>query len=102
MNQGEECTRCGKCCQNMRPYITVGTRCADGTISCTCSLSRESFQAVISERDLHRMFDRNFSFRYPKACPFLSQEEEDSFTCLIYDSRPVHCRNFRCTKKKEG
>ena len=94
------CTRCGKCCMNMRQYISAENRVPGGKMTCTCSLSRESFTVTVPAEILPRMYDRNFSFRYPKACPFLTEEKEGIFTCLMYESRPDHCRKFLCTNLK--
>jgi Fe-S-cluster containining protein len=92
---GEDwCTRCGKCCLNMRPYMTA-TPSAGGRYHCRCMLSREEFQARVTPADIPRLSDHRMLFRYPKACPFLVRDGEQ-FTCLIYQDRPGHCRTFRC------
>ena len=83
----------------MRPYITTGPRSRDGSIPCQCTLTKEKFEAIVSDQDLHLMYDRNFLFRYPKACPFLSEGSDETFICIIYSIRPTHCRNFDCAKK---
>ena len=95
------CTWCGKCCMNMRQYILVGNRSPDGRFSCECTLTKEKFQARVSSQNISRMFDRNFLFRYPKACPFLVQGDGETFACLIYADRPGHCRSFVCSNCRE-
>lgn len=102
MNQ-DGCTRCGKCCMNMRPYIRVGPRLPDGRFSCTCSLSRESFWARVPDASLPLMYDQRHLFRYPNACPFLVTRGEECLECLVYEDRPAHCRTFQCSHgtKKE-
>ncbi|WP_181391713.1 hypothetical protein [Methanospirillum lacunae] len=86
---------------NMRQYIRIGNQSSDGRFSCECTLTKEKFQARVSSKDTARMFDRNFQFRYPKACPFLVLGEGDTFSCLIYNDRPGHCRSFLCSHCKE-
>ncbi|MDD1728894.1 MAG: hypothetical protein LUQ50_07475 [Methanospirillum sp.] len=81
----------------MRPYIVIGNQSADGRLSCRCSLNGEVFQVRVLPRDMPRIHDRNFQFRYPKACPFLVKGEGDTFNCLIYQNRPGHCRSFFCS-----
>jgi Fe-S-cluster containining protein len=98
MNTEPECSCCGKCCQNMRPYMTVGTRSRDGSLACHCTLTKESFNVVVPNHHLSLMYDRNFLFRYPKACPFLAKNEEESFFCIIYPDRPGHCRTYFCKR----
>ena len=95
----DACTRCGKCCLNMRPYISLGVRSRDGRIPCECTLTRERFEVSLSDQDMQQMYDRNFQFRYPKACPFLAKGDGDSFVCIIYHTRPGHCRLFPCSGK---
>ncbi|MFH0968810.1 MAG: hypothetical protein V1862_14120 [Methanobacteriota archaeon] len=101
MKPEEGCSCCGKCCLNMRPYMITGTRSRNGRIPCQCLLTREQFEVTVSEQDMRLMYDRSFMFRYPKACPFLTQGKEKTFSCLIYDMRPAHCRDFFCIDKKK-
>lgn len=96
MSPEGNCSCCGKCCMNMRPYIITGTRSRDGRILCQCTLTKEQFEATVSDQDMRNMYDRNFLFRYPKACPFLTKGEGEFFSCIIYASRPNHCRLFSC------
>jgi uncharacterized protein len=34
--------------------------------------------------------------RDPSWCPFLRKDEDDRFTCTIFQTRPRLCREFRC------
>ena len=101
MKPEEGCSCCGKCCMNMRPYISTGTRSRDGRILCKCTLSKEQFEVTVIDQDMHLMNNMKFLFSYPKACPFLTQIGERIFSCIIHERRPAHCRDFHCTEKKE-
>jgi hypothetical protein len=84
----------------MRQYITLGRKSPDSRFSCECTLTKEKFQALVASKDIPKMFDRNFKYRYPEACPFLVQGEKETFACLIYSDRPGHCRSFFCPRCK--
>lgn len=99
MNEENFCTRCGKCCMNMRQYISA-TEKGGGRFACTCSLSREHFDATVQTESIPRMYDRTMMFRFPKACSFLVPDGE-RFTCLIHHHRPAHCRSFDCREKEK-
>jgi Fe-S-cluster containining protein len=84
----------------MRQYITIGSR-GRGMIRCRCALTKEEFQVQVSSYDAALMNDPALLFKNPKACPFLRTEGQDLYSCIIYQSRPGHCRTFSCKPKKD-
>lgn len=93
------CTRCGKCCMHMRRYMIIERSVGDSQYYCNFSLTKERFLARIGGQDLDLFRDSRIKEQYPDACPFL-RVTPDRFHCTIYASRPSHCKNFMCDKKK--
>jgi Fe-S-cluster containining protein len=91
------CSRCGKCCQNFGPYLRVERELDEGQYYCHCSLSGEYFFARVVggiQRDFMEKSPVSES-SYP--CPFLCREDRGPYSCAIYPTRPVFCRNYRCS-----
>lgn len=88
------CSRCGKCCQNLGRYITIERQLDKGYFYCHCSLNGEYFFARVTGEEEYIQRESN-----PErgSCPFLHQEGEGRYLCLIYPSRSRICREFRCS-----
>ncbi|HWQ68143.1 MAG TPA: YkgJ family cysteine cluster protein [Methanospirillum sp.] len=95
------CNQCGKCCLSMRQYMVIERVLRESVLSCRCTLTREQFVAHVPAEDLPRFRDQTMSLQFPKACPFLRSDPEGKqgvFSCIVYSSRPGHCRTFLCKK----
>ncbi|PWR73418.1 YkgJ family cysteine cluster protein [Methanospirillum stamsii] len=92
----KSCTRCGKCCLHMRRYMVIERSIGEAQHYCLFSLTKERFRARIGEDYLTAFRDKDSMNQYPEACPFLRQDQE-SFYCTIYSSRPEHCKKFICS-----
>jgi hypothetical protein len=91
---GCECTRCGKCCISIGRYIRIEQR--DGQhIRAVMDLTHERFRPRVSP-EYHSLSSMPGG---PGWCPFLRKVPgEDTFTCIIYPSRPAYCREFHCCR----
>ena len=82
---GGECSNCGNCCGNFLP------------------VSEKEIRTIHRYMKKHHIKEQ--IHRYPIAapiadytCPFRSDTEKK---CLIYEVRPMICRDFRCDKPKQ-
>ena len=91
-----ECNQCGKCCLHMRRYIIIERSVGENTHYCRCKLTKEQFLVRIAGDDLKKFSDKSYLGKYPDSCPFLREYEEGAFHCVVYGSRPSHCRQFIC------
>lgn len=80
-----ECSNCGNCCGNFLP------------------LSAKEIKTI--KRYLQKHPIKEQIHRYPTAqpmtdvtCPFRSEKEKK---CLIYEIRPMICRDYRCDKPRK-
>ncbi|MDD1679887.1 MAG: YkgJ family cysteine cluster protein [Methanomicrobiales archaeon] len=89
------CLRCGKCCQNFGPYLTVERELEEGHYYCHCSLSGEHFFARIIGKEMPAFVEKTFPGQAP--CPFLCREGSSLYTCAIYPTRPRFCREYQCS-----
>jgi Fe-S-cluster containining protein len=90
------CSRCGKCCQNFGPYLSIERELEGGQYYCRCSLTGEYFFARVTGTT-----GKEFAVKATRPeqtpCPFLSRDEGGIFTCVIYPTRPRLCREYRCS-----
>lgn len=92
-----DCTRCGKCCFHMKPYIVIERSIQGRERYCRCTLSKDRFIArTIPGSDENT--DDALRSVHPDACPFLRSGPGDQYSCAVYSSRPAHCRAFFCKR----
>jgi len=93
-----ECSRCGKCCVSLGPFIAIERQLSDRDYYCRNSLTGEIFP-------VHLHADPGQSRERPdyddagarKGCIFMVKDREGpGFSCDIYENRPSSCREFRC------
>ncbi|MDT8358433.1 MAG: YkgJ family cysteine cluster protein [Methanomicrobiaceae archaeon] len=93
------CTRCGKCCMSMKPYVKILGRLGPFRFLCRHELGQETREVVI-ERDCRDRFsdEENGEGNW---CPFLLEDEGDEgYSCAIYGTRPRFCREFACARMR--
>lgn len=83
-----DCLQCGKCCTGLGPLLTDK------------DISRLSEYLKIKPSEFTQKFlmideDNDYVFK-SMPCPFIA---EDNF-CTVYDSRPVACRDYPHTNRK--
>ncbi|MDD1690882.1 MAG: YkgJ family cysteine cluster protein [Methanoregula sp.] len=97
------CNFCGKCCFSFGSFITIERQLNDQDYYCRYSLTGEQFPVhvdaeyadEVSEADVGQVNTRAPAGK--KRCPFLCRKKDgEGFTCAIYPSRPLVCREFRC------
>lgn len=90
------CTLCGRCCMGMGKYVKISGQIGQGRYAAHHGLSNETFYPSIMReyRDTFSPYDR----KTPKEwCPFLlDADESGKYICVIHDSLPSFCRNFKC------
>ncbi len=91
------CTRCGRCCFHMKPYIIIERSISGREHHCRCTLSKDRFFARTAPVHDGEADDALRS-THPDACPFLRIGPGDQYTCAAYSSRPAHCRSFFCKR----
>ena len=93
------CTRCGKCCMNMKPYVKILGSLGPFRFLCRHEIGQETREVVI-ERDCR---DR-FTARKKGGgnwCPFLLEDVGGAgYSCAIYVTRPRFCREFACARMR--
>ena len=98
-----ECDRCGKCCRSYGEFIKIERQLGGCDYYCRFGITRELFLVhvqpeyaeTISEE--YEQQDRQGSDNNQKKCIFLQKDRQgDGFTCAIYPSRPLICREFQC------
>ena len=93
------CTRCGKCCMHMKPYVKILGRLGPFRFICRHELGKETKEVVI-ERDFRDRFGTDGGGK-ENWCPFLLAGEGDaSYACAIYGTRPGFCREFACARMR--
>lgn len=80
-----ECSSCGQCCSNFLP------------------VSSKEVKEIKRYVKKHRITEQKHNFPVTNeiadfTCPFRSEKERK---CLIYEVRPLICRDFRCDKMKK-
>ncbi len=92
------CVRCGFCCVNGAPCITLedarsmlASSYRDIIVS---YLSKISNVDVMSNVQLFVVWNAYVQFLRP--CPFLDEEDTCVARCVIYPVRPSFCRLFKC------
>jgi Fe-S-cluster containining protein len=91
------CTRCGKCCQHFGPYVSIERELEEGHYYCRCSLNGQYFFARVTGDHKKDFIEKNLISGSLPPCPFLCREDEGTYACAIYPSRPAPCREFRCS-----
>ncbi|NPA23978.1 MAG: YkgJ family cysteine cluster protein [Crenarchaeota archaeon] len=92
------CVRCGLCCVNGAPCITL----EDAALMMSSSyrdvivnyFSKISDINIVSDVQLFVIWNAHVRFLRP--CPFLGEEERCVTRCVIYPVRPSFCRLFKC------
>lgn len=83
--KGGECSSCGQCCSNFLP------------------VSSKEVKEIKRYVKKHKITEQKHNFPVTNeiadfTCPFRSEKERK---CLIYEVRPLICRDFRCDKMKK-
>jgi len=98
-----ECDRCGKCCRSYGEFIKIERQLSGRDYYCRFGITRELFLVHVQpeytetiseeyEQEIGQESDNN-----QKKCVFLQKDREgNGFTCAIYPSRPLICREFQC------
>ena len=79
-----ECTACGECCGTLLPLTQTEVR---------------RIHLYIKKHHIRPTGNIALFMRKPSIfgdCPFLDRSREKK--CLIYETRPLICRDFRCDK----
>lgn len=79
-----ECTACGECCGNLLPLTSAEV---------------ERIRRYVNKNGIKPKNNVALFMREPTIfgdCPFLDRTREKK--CLIYEVRPLICRDFRCDK----
>ena len=91
------CTKCGRCCFGMGKYVKVIGQMGANQVVVKHEISGETCYATIP-----RTYRDDFDFAEARSvtegwCPFLC-EEDGKYPCIIYDSAPKFCRDFKCCR----
>ncbi len=90
----ETCTPCGECCRKF-PYIEISTEDIDRLIKGT-GLKQEEF-TNIKDAEKNEFF---LKFKENGDCVFFKEDNKNSFSCGVYNSRPQICANYPVTEKQ--
>ncbi|MEA2035524.1 MAG: YkgJ family cysteine cluster protein [Euryarchaeota archaeon] len=95
------CTICGRCCMGMGRYVKVISSMGNGQIIGRHELGKETFYGRI-EKPYRNSFDPDNDERdAPEGwCPFLKKISDEKYVCIIYNTRPQFCRNFKCCRMR--
>ena len=97
-----ECDRCGKCCRSFGAFITIERQLSSRDYYCRFGITRELFLAHVEPEyadEIAEKYEEGESGddASRKKCIFLQKEPDgNGFTCAIYPSRPLICREFQC------
>lgn len=84
LTRNGECTACGECCSNLLPLTRAEV---------------ERIRKYVASNGIKPQSNVALFTREPTIfgdCPFLDRTREKK--CLIYEARPLICRDFRCDK----
>lgn len=89
------CTKCGQCCFGMGKYVKAIGQMGASQVVVKHEISGETCYATIP-----RKYRDDFDFAEARSvtegwCPFLI-EEDGLYPCIIYDSAPKFCKDFKC------
>ena len=96
------CDRCGKCCRSFGTYITIERQLSSRDYYCRFGITRELFSAHVEPEYADAIAEKydvgeSGDDTSRKECIFLEKERHGhGFTCAIYPSRPLICREFQC------
>ncbi|MDD1694199.1 MAG: YkgJ family cysteine cluster protein [Methanoregula sp.] len=97
------CDFCGKCCSSFGSFITIERQLNDRDYYCRYSLTRDLFLVHVDAEYADEVSETCAGQAVPgthsekKHCPFLCRKMDGGgFTCAIYATRPLICREFRC------
>lgn len=81
-----KCSSCGQCCSNLLP------------------MSTKDVKRIKRYVEKHHIPEQKHNYpmsveTFDLICPFRSEKEQK---CLIYEVRPMICRDFQCNKPKDG
>jgi len=90
------CTRCGACCVSLGTVIKIERKAGPRDYYCRDAISG-NLSLVHIEPPYFPNFEENLSGvrETGKRCPFLVLMPE-GYTCAVYQTRPLICREFRC------
>jgi hypothetical protein len=97
-----ECNRCGKCCRSFGAFITIERQLSSRDYYCRFGITREFFLAHAEPEYADAIAEKyeeggSGDDASRKKCIFLQKEQNgNGFTCAIYPSRPLICREFQC------
>jgi Fe-S-cluster containining protein len=98
-----ECDRCGKCCRSFGTFITIERQLSNRDYYCRFGITRELFfihvlpEYVDAISEEYEQEGEGGDDNNRKKCIFLQKDRHgDGFTCAIYPSRPLICREFKC------
>jgi Fe-S-cluster containining protein len=98
-----KCNSCGKCCSSFGSLISIERQLGDRDYYCRYSLTKEIFPVHVDAEYTDEVSERVSRKEYVQvssaknACPFLcGKPRGDGFSCAVYATRPVVCRQFRC------
>jgi Fe-S-cluster containining protein len=92
------CTLCGRCCMGMGKYVHILGNIGPSQIICRHGLGNETVYATI-EKQYRDEFNETRNPPLPGWCPFLRRREDgETYACIIYQTRPRFCREFKCAR----
>ena len=94
-----ECTRCGKCCNSMGRHIRVERKMGERDFYCREMVSGSFFVAHIEPSAFAAFSKKGDSGQDETSCIFQVPDAQ-GYSCAIYATRPVTCRNFRCCRMR--
>lgn len=98
-----ECDRCGKCCRSYGEFIRIERQLNDRDYYCRFGITNELFLAHVQSEYADAIAEEYEQAGEPgndknrKKCIFLQKDRNGKgFTCAIYPTRPLICREFQC------
>jgi len=85
----------------MARYVKVISSTGNGQIAGKHELGKETFYAMV-EKPYRNLFDPDNDDRdTPEGwCPFLNKIDDEKYVCIIYNTRPQFCRNYKCCRMR--
>jgi uncharacterized protein len=87
------CTRCGKCCLVSGKHITIERKLGERDYYCRDRITGNLVMARVEAP--YTPYFRQKTDENSDRCFFLISTPE-GYTCAVYSTRPLSCRNFRC------
>lgn len=84
-----ECKRCGKCCSSF--FLALDNIPIDQ--------DEKEIARLASYHGCEPMeYNGKLAIKVPNPCKHLSWDEDGKAVCLIYENRPIVCREYFCQK----